>query len=125
MKAPVVAIAFLFVAGCASQPVNTGQRASTGSLVRYECFTYVGSNHVLTLPIPESDAATPLVQITLHGDRIPAIYQRQGLTQLWSLDESLYIQLDPDLVARYMNFKGAEQGEKRKAEAVFKCEKRK
>jgi hypothetical protein len=130
MKALVVAIALLFAAGCAPQPVSTGKPASTDQpgntgLVRYECYTYVDSKHVLTLPIPESDAATQLVQITLHGDRIPALYERSGLTQLWMLDDSQYIQLDPDFRARYMNFKGAKEGERRHAEAVFKCEKRK
>ena len=125
MKALLVSIALLFAAGCAPQPVSTGQPASTGGFVRYECYTYVGSNHVLTLPIPEADPATQLVQITFHGDRIPAIYQRKGLTQLWTLEDRLYIQLDPDFVARYMNFKGAVEGEQRKPEAVFKCEKRK
>ena len=119
MKALVVSIALLFAAGCASQLV------STGGYVRYECYTYVGSNHVLTLPIPEADAATQLVQITFHGDRIPATYQRNGLTQLWILEDSLYVQVDPDFVARYMDFRSAEEGERRNAEAVFECKKRK
>jgi len=120
MKALIVSIALLFAAGCASQSVNTG------GLVRYECYTYVDSNHVLTLPIPETtDIAAQLVQITLHGDRIPAVYQRDGLTQLWILEENLYIQVGADFVARYMNFRGAEEGERRKAEAVFECKKRK
>ena len=77
------------------------------------------------MPIPEADAATQLVQITFHGDRIPATYQRNGLTQLWILEDSLYIQVDPDFVARYMDFRGAEEDERRKAEAVFECKKRK
>lgn len=119
MKALVVSMAILFAVGCASQPV------STGSYVRYECYTYVGSNHALTLPIPEADAATQFVQITFHDDRIPALYKRNGLTQLWILEERLYIQVDPDFVARYMDFRSAEEGERRKAEAVFECEKRK
>lgn len=125
MKALVVSMALLFAAGCASQPVSTGQPSSTGGVSRYECYTYVGSNHVLTLPIPEADAPTQLVPITFQGDPILAVYQRSGLTQLWVLEESLYIQVDPDFVARYMDFRGAEVGERRNAEAVFKCKKSK
>jgi hypothetical protein len=122
MKPLVGSIAPLFAAGCASQPANTDVDAD--GFVRYECYTYVGRNHVLTLPIPEADATTPFVQITFQGERIPAIYQRDGLTQLWILEDSLYIQVGPDFVARYMNFRGAEEGERRKAEAVFECRKR-
>lgn len=122
MKALVGSIALLFTAGCASQPVSTDTHAD--GFVRYECYTFVDSNHVLTLPIPEADAATPLVQITFQGERIPAIYRRDGLTQLWILEDSLYIQVDPDFVARYMNFRGAEEGERRKADAVLECRKR-
>jgi len=131
MKALVVSIALLLVAGCASQPpskdqpANKDQPVSTGGHVRYECYTYVGSIHVLTLPIPEADAGSPRVQITFHGDRIPAIYRREGLTQLWLLEEDLYIQVNPEFVASYFNFKGAEAEERRKPEAVLKCEKRK
>ncbi len=128
MKPLVGSMALLFVAGCALQPESTDKSVSTDILastgvVRYECYTYVGSNHVLTLPIPEAEPATQLVQITFHGDRIPARYQRKGLTQLWMLGDSRYIQVDPDFVASYMDFKGAEEVERRKPEAVFQCKK--
>lgn len=124
MKALIVSMAVLFAAGCAMQPMSTGQPLSTGGIERYECYTYVDEKHVLTLPLPEPDAEIPLVEIIFQGDFIPTLYVRDGLTQLWVLEESLYIQLDPDFVARYMDFRSAEEGEARKAEAVFKCKKR-
>jgi hypothetical protein len=119
MKALIVSIALLFAAGCAMQSV------SIGGPVRYECYTHVDSNHVLTLPIPETDAATQHVEITFQGVRIPTIYQRDGLTQLWILEDSLYIQVDPDFDASYMDFRDAEEGERRAPEARFECKKHK
>ena len=68
MKGLVIWVALLIVAGCASQPVGTGQSARTGGVERYECYTYVGSRHVLTLPVPGVDTVMPVVQITFHGD---------------------------------------------------------
>jgi hypothetical protein len=59
-----------------------------------------------------------------HGEQLTAIYTRNGLTQLWIFEENLYLQIDPDLSGKYMNFQGAEEGEKRKPEAVFECKKR-
>ena len=81
MKALVVSIALLFVAGCASQPVSTGgsvrnetsqSATSTGGSVRYECYTYVGSKHALTLPVAPLNSEVGMVTVTFHGDRLEA-----------------------------------------------------
>lgn len=114
----------VLMAGCASQSMGSGQPASGGGATRYLCYTYVGGKHVMTLPVPADDAETPLIPITFHGDTIWTIYQRNGLTQIWSFEEGLYIQIDPDLVGRYMDFRGAEEGERRQADSVFECKKR-
>lgn len=123
------ALPFLVVvAGCALQPVTTNQPkttsqpVSTDSFVRYECYTYVGSNHVLTLPIPGADADDPVVDVTFHGDPIGAVYVRRGLTQVWLFEEQIYLELDPDYSAAYYDFTGAEEGERRSPESVFQCE---
>ena len=118
MKALIVSIPLLFAAGCAMQPVST-----VGS-VRYECYTEFDKKHVLTLSVPEMAAEAPHVYITFHGNSIPTTYLRNGLTQLWVLEDSLYIQLDPDFDASYMDFRDAEEGERRSPEAKFECEKR-
>ena len=73
MKALVISIALLFAAGCATQHMSTDQPVSTGDIVRYMCYTYADSKHVLTLPIPETDADPPLVDIIFQGNFLPAI----------------------------------------------------
>ena len=118
MKALIVSIALLFAAGCAMQSV------SVGSPERYECYTKFDRQHVLTLSVPETDAATPFVDIIFHGDSIPTIYHRDGLEQLWFLEDNLYIRLEPDFDADYMDFRDAEEGERRSPEASFECEQR-
>ena len=65
-----------------------------------------------------------MVDVIFHGEQLEAIYTRSGLTQLWMFEDSLYIKLDPDLTAGYWDFRGAEEGEERKPEAVFECKKR-
>ena len=112
------------VVGCAGQPAETGSSTYTGSITRYQCYTYVGSKHVLTLPVAPLNSDVGMVTVTFHGDGLDAIYQRSGLTQLWIFEDGLYIKLDPDLSAAYMDFRGAEEGEMRKPEAVFECKKR-
>ncbi|MHC4228130.1 MAG: hypothetical protein ACYSW0_11950 [Planctomycetota bacterium] len=99
--------------------------ADTGSPVRYECYTYDHpAQHVLTLPVAPLNAPVAEVTVMFHGEQLTAIYTRNGLTQLWIFEENLYLQIDPDLSGKYMNFQGAEEGEKRKPEAVFECKKR-
>lgn len=87
MKALVVLIALLFAAGCASQPVSTGQPASVGGFVRYECYTYVGSNHVLTLPVAPLNSEVGTVTVMFHGDPKEATYIRKGLKQIWLFEK--------------------------------------
>jgi len=120
-----LAASFL-AASCARMPSTTGesQPARPSDPVRYECYTYVGSNHVLTLPVAPLKSAVGMVDVTFHGEQLEAIYLRDGLTQLWTFQKGLYIQLDPDLSAKYMDFRGAEEGERRKPESVFECKKR-
>ena len=108
-------------AGCAVQPVKAGD---SGGNTRYVCYTYVGSKHVLTLPVAPLNSDVGMVSVTFHGEQLEAIYQRSGLTQLWIFEESLYIQVNPDLTAEYMDFRGADEGEARKPDAVFECKKR-
>lgn len=125
-------IALLLMTGCESLPESVGgsarkggsQSVNTGSEVRYECYTYVGSKHVLTLPVAPLDSPISTVNVTFLGDRIEAIYVRRGLTQSWMFDDRIFVELDPDLTAAYYDFTGAEQGEQRKPEAVFECKKR-
>ena len=123
------ALSLLFLlgtaAGCASLPASTGaQPASASDNVRYECYTYVGSKHVLTLPVAPLQSEVGMVTVTFHGERLEATYMRTGLTQLWIFEDGLYVKVDPDLTAAYMDFRGAEEGETRKPEAVFECRKK-
>ena len=122
MRALVVSIALLLVAGCETVPMSD---SGSGSGVRYACYTYdYPAQHVLTLPVAPLNAEVGMVNVTFHGDTLEAIYQRSGLTQLWIFEDSLYIKVDPDLTAAYMDFRGAEEGETRKPDAVFECKKR-
>ena len=118
MKTLIVSIPLLFAAGCAMQSV------SVGDPMRYECYTKFDRQHVLTLSVPKTDAETPFVEIIFHGESILAVYERDGLNQLWFLEENLYITLEPDFDADYMDFRDAEEGERRSPEASFKCEQR-
>jgi len=126
MKKLIVLALSLFAAGCASLPVSSSasQSGSTGGNTRYECYTYVGSKHVLTLPVAPLNSDVGMVNVTFHGDQLEAIYQRSGLTQLWIFEDSLYIKVDPDLTASYMDFRGADEGETRKPDSVFECKKK-
>lgn len=130
MKAIVVSIALSLVVGCALQPVGTdstersGSVASASSAVRYECYTYIDRKHVLTLPVAPLNADRGLVKVSFHGDSMEAVYERAGLTQLWIFEDSLYVKVDPDLTAAYMDFRGAAEGEKRKPQSVFQCQKK-
>lgn len=126
MKALIGLTVLLFAAGCASMSntTDTMQSGNTGDSVRYECYTYVGSNLVLTLPIAPLNSAIALVDVTFHGEQLEAVYLRDGLTQIWTFEQGLYVQLDPDLSAKYMDFRGADEGERRSPESVFKCRKR-
>ena len=117
MRIAILLSIMVLFAGCATEPMNSESESGNSSRsVRYDCYTYVGSKHVLTLPVPEPDNELGYVLITFHGDEIGAFYQRNGLTQIWSLDDGLYMQVDPDLVGRYMDFRGAEPGERRKSQ---------
>jgi len=125
LKALVVSIALLFVAGCASLPVSSSasQSGSTGGNTRYECSAYQSGTHVLTLPVP-SDGET-LVSVKLHGDSIEAIYSEVGLMKIWSFTDKIYIRVKPDMSAQYYDFTSADDGEQRTPEAMFECKKRK
>ena len=123
MKALVVSMALLSAAGCASQGGHS--MSSDGDSVRYECYTYdYPAQHVLTLPVAASNSDAGAVTMTFHGEQLLAMYQRSGLTQLWMFEDGLYVKVDPDLSAAYMDFRGAEEGETRKPDAVFECKKR-
>lgn len=125
LKTHLVSIAVLFASGCATQPVNTGsQPVSASGNVRYECYTYVGSNHVLTLPVAPLNSEVGIVTVTFHGDRMEATYVRKGLKQAWLFDDKMYVELDPDFTAAYYDFTGAKEGKLRKPEAVFECGKK-
>ena len=91
--------------------------------VRYECTT-AGSEHVLTLPVAPLDAPVAEVKIVLHGVTLTATYVRDGLNQLWYLEKNLYVELTPNLIAHYWDFRGAEKGEERTSEATFWCKKK-
>ena len=108
-------------AGCAVQPVEAGD---SGGNTRYLCYTYVDSKHVLTLPVAPLQSEVGMVTVTFHGERLEATYIRNGLTQLWVFEDGLYVKVDPDLTAGYMDFRGAEEGETRKPESVFECRKK-
>jgi hypothetical protein len=104
---------------------GSSQVPDTGSSVRYECYTYdYPAQHVLTLPIAPLNSEVGEVNVIFHGEKMKATYLRNGLTQLWLFDENLYVQIDPDLTGKYMDFQGAEEGEQRKPEAIFECKKR-
>ena len=132
-KALTVSIALMCAAGCTTQSTSTAssgfkndssQLESPGRSVRYECYTYVGSRHVLTLPVAPLNSDIAMVTVTFHGDPMEATYLRTGLTQRWVFGESVYVELDPDFTAAYYDFTGAEEGEMRKPESVFECKKR-
>ena len=123
MKALVVSIALLLVAGCETLPVQSNHASGQ---TRYVCYTYdYPGRHVLTLPVPPNNAEIASVDIWFQGNTLPVTYQRQGLTQLWVFDvDGLYVKVDPDNDAQYWDFRGAEEGETRKPDAVFECKKR-
>ena len=124
MKTLVISTALLLAAGCETVPMSSGGGSSGGS-VRYECYTYdYPAQHVLTLPVAPLNSDVGMVNVTFHGEQLEAIYQRSGLTQLWIFEDSLYIKVDPDLTASYMDFRGADEGETRKPDAVFECKKK-
>jgi hypothetical protein len=101
---------------------------------RFVCYTFdYPAEHVLTLPVPdETDDSSKMggagvigaAPIWFQGSVVYARYERKGLTHLWWLWDDIFIKLDPDNVASYMDFRGAEEGEKRKPEAEFECKKR-
>ena len=124
MKTLIISMALLLAAGCETVPMsNSG--GSSGDSVRYDCYTYdYPAQHVLRLPVAPLNSDVGVVNVTFHGDQLEAIYQRSGLTQLWIFEENLYIKVDPDLTAAYMDFRGADEGEKRTPDAVFECKKR-
>ena len=79
----------------------------------------------MQLPIAPLNAEVAEVTIVFHGERMKAIYVRDGLKQLWYLTDETYIELTPTMSALYWDFTGAEEGESRKPEAVFTtCKKR-
>ena len=123
MKTLLISMALLLAAGCETIPMSSG--GGNGGSVRYECYTYdYPAQHVLSLPVAPLNSDVGMVNVTFHGDQLEAIYQRSGLTQLWIFEENLYIKVDPDLTAAYMDFRGADEGETRKPDAVFECKKR-
>ena len=125
MKTLVVSIVLLFAAGCVTQPVSTDSKSvSARDDVRYECYTYVGSNHVLTLPVAPLNSEVGTVTVMFHGDPKEATYVRKGLKQIWIFEKRVYLELDPDFSAAYYDFTGAQEGEQRKPEGVFKCKKK-
>ncbi len=125
MKTLVVSIALLCAAGCVTEPVSNGsQSVGARDDVRYECYTYVGSNHVLTLPVAPLNSEVGTVTVMFHGDPKEARYVRKGLKQIWFFERNVYLELNPDFTGAYYDFAGAEEGERRKPEAVFKCTKK-
>ena len=124
MKALVVSIALLFVAGCETMPMSSSdsQSGSTGGNARYECSAFQSSTHVLTLPVP-SDGEW-VVNVKLHGDSIEAVYSEVGLMKNWHFTDEIYIRVKPDMSAQYYDFTSADAGEKRTPEAMFECKKR-
>ena len=123
MKTLTVTVAFCFLVGCESMPIQSDH---ANERVRYVCYTYdYPAIHVLTLPLPTSDEPTlSFVSVWFQGDLVPAYYERNGLTQLWVFDDALYVKVDADNDAQYWDFRGAEEGEKRSPEAVFECKRR-
>ena len=122
MKALQVLIALMFMAGCETLP---SQSDHASGQTRYLCYTYVQAEHVLTLPVPSNNEEVAFVDVWFQGNTLPATYNRKGLTQLWHFDvDGLYVKVDPDNSAQYWDFRGASDDEKRKPEAVFKCQKR-
>jgi len=125
MRIILFPLAFLLAAGCETVPMSSGGGDNSNGTVRYNCYTYdYPAQHVLTLPIAPLNSEVGVVSVTFHGEQLDAIYSRSGLTQIWIFEESLYVQVDPDLDAQYMDFRNAEEGEMRKPEAVFECKKR-
>jgi hypothetical protein len=76
------------------------------------------------LPVAPFNSEVGTVTVTFHGDPKEATYVRKGLKQIWVFEERIYLELNPDFTAAYYDFNGAEEGERRKPEAVFKCTKR-
>lgn len=121
-KLVVLTLTLLFVSGCETLPVQSNHASGQ---TRYVCYTYdYPAEHVLTLPVPPNNADTGLVDVWFQGNILPALYERQGLTQLWSFEVLLYVKVDADNDAQYWDFRGAEEGEKRTPEAVFECNRR-
>ena len=124
MKALVVSIALLFVAGCETMPMRSSdsQSGSTGGNARYECSAFQSSTHVLTLPVPSEGEW--VVNVMLHGDSIEAVYSEVGLMKNWHFTDDIFIRVEPDMSANYYDFTSADAGEKRTPEAMFECKKR-
>lgn len=124
MKALVFSLALLFTVGCETVPMSTGGDSS-GDNVRYDCYTFdYPAQHVLTLPVAPLNSDVGMVDVIFHGDQLEATYVQSGLSQTWVFEDHLYVKVDPDLDAQYWDFRGAEEGETRKPEAVFECKKR-
>ncbi|NIV16858.1 MAG: hypothetical protein GWN47_00270 [Woeseiaceae bacterium] len=82
------------------------------------------AKHVLTLPVAPLNAEIAEVEVWFHGDYLTATYIRSGLSQLWVFEDRLYVKVNPDFDAQYWDFRGAEEGEERRPDAVFECNKR-
>jgi hypothetical protein len=109
--------------GCGMTPLQSNHASDQA---RYLCYTYDDpAQHVLTLPVPGNGAEESPVEIWFQGSILLAIYQPHDLTRRWIFDaDGSYVQVDSDKNALYWDFKGANEGEKRKAKSVFKCKAR-
>ena len=124
MKALVISIALLLMAGCETLPLQSNHASDQ---TRYVCYTYdYPGKHVLTLPVPENFAEVAIVEVWVQCNTLSATYIRKGLSQYWAFDDDrdLYVEVDPDNDAQYWDFSGAAEGETRKPESVFECKKR-
>lgn len=109
----------LVLSACGSVTTPPTPRVATPN--QYEC-RYPATKSVVLLPVPSRQGE--VVNVRMSGRLIPAVYTTSGLDQFWSFEGSLslYITLRPDGTAVYMDFRGAEPGEKRKPRSVFFCE---
>ena len=115
------------LAGCETIETIMSEYNYASGQTRYVCSTYDSHNypsrHVLTLPIPPDNSNFTPVDVWFQGNIINAVYRRKGLAQFWVFDDDLYVRVDADNDAQYWDFQGADEGEKRKPQSVFKCKK--